>query len=243
MDTQRTSSTDSPTPTTMRIAILDTDKALADQIRASLEAVGHTCHSFPRNAPEQSRGEGFDLLILDSHEKKANIRETIQAARAWFPAQPPILLLSERADEAGIIAALDAGASDYIVKPVRFSELVTRIRVLLKRAYPERTASEQLQFGAYTFEPASGRATVAGKPLMLTQKEFDLALLFFRHLGRPLSRAYIQEAIWSHDPDFASRTIDTHVSRVRTKLGLRPENGYRLAPVYSYGYQLEEAAE
>lgn len=227
----------------MRIAVLDSDKALADQIRASLEAVGRTCHAFQEEVPEQSRREGFDLLILDPHEKEANIRDVIDTARAWLPAQAPILLLTERADEDGIVAALDAGASDYLVKPVRFGELVARVQVLLKRAYPDRTAGEQLQFGAYTFEPTSGRASMAGKPLILTQKEFELALLFFRHLGRPLSRVYIQEAIWSHDPDFASRTIDTHVSRVRSKLGLRPENGYRLAPVYSYGYQLEHAAE
>lgn len=227
----------------MRIAVLDSDKALADQICASLEAVGHSCHAFQEDVPEQSRQDGFDLLILDPHEKKANMRDAINIARAWLPAQAPILLLTERADEGGIVAALDAGASDYLVKPVRFGELVTRTQILLKRAYPDLAAGEQLQFGAYTFEPTSGRATLAGKRLILTQKEFELALLFFRHLGRPLSRAYIQEAIWSHDPDFASRTIDTHVSRVRTKLGLRPENGYRLAPVYSYGYQLEQTAE
>ncbi len=79
-----------------------------------------------------------------------------------------------------------------------------------------------------------------GKTVDLTQKEFDLALLFFRHLGRPLSRAFIHETVWSRDAELVSRTMDTHVSRVRNKLALRPENGYRLAPVYSYGYRLEQ---
>ena len=100
-----------------------------------------------------------------------------------------------------------------------------------------QTASEHLQFGAYKFETRAGRITINDEPVEMTQKEFDLALLLFRNLGRPLSRAYILEAVWSRDVDIPSRTMDTHISRVRSKLELRPENGYRLAPVYSYGYR------
>ena len=74
----------------------------------------------------------------------------------------------------------------------------------------------------------------------MTQKEFSLALLFFRNIGRPLSRAYIHESVWVRENDVPSRTMDTHVSRVRNKLHLRPENGFRLVPVYSYGYRLEK---
>ena len=77
----------------------------------------------------------------------------------------------------------------------------------------------------------------------VTQKEFALALLFFQHLGRPLSRAFIHEAVWSGDAELSSRTLDTHVSRVRTKLGLIPQRGYRLVPVYSFGYRLEQITE
>ena len=79
-----------------------------------------------------------------------------------------------------------------------------------------------------------------GEPIDVTHKEFDLALLFFRNIGRPLSRAYILEAVWCATMAVPSRTMDTHVSRVRNKLQLRPENGFRLVPVYSYGYRLEQ---
>jgi len=79
-----------------------------------------------------------------------------------------------------------------------------------------------------------------GSVIDVTQKEFYLALLFFRNIGRPLSRAYIHESVWVRETAVPSRTMDTHVSRVRNKLALRPENGFRLVPVYSYGYRLEK---
>jgi DNA-binding response OmpR family regulator len=69
-----------------------------------------------------------------------------------------------------------------------------------------------------------------------------LAVLLLRNLGKPLSRGHIREAVWGRDSEIPSRTMDTHVSRVRTKLGLRPESDYLLAPVYSFGYRLEHLA-
>jgi len=151
-----------------------------------------------------------------------------------------VLFMTSRSGEDDIVAGLAAGADDYMIKPIRRSELVARVQALLRRAYPTQTASEHLQFGAYKFETRAGRVSINEVPVEMTQKEFDLALLLFRNLGRPLSRAYILEAVWSRDVDIPSRTMDTHISRVRSKLELRPENGYRLAPVYSYGYRLEQ---
>jgi DNA-binding response OmpR family regulator len=155
----------------------------------------------------------------------------------------PILLLASSAEEDAVVAAMRAGAVDYLVKPVRRSELALRVRILLKRAYPDQVAAEKIAFRQYTFEEHNGRVTIAGQPIELTRKEFDLSLLFFRNIGRPLSRAYLMEAIWSHDTGIPSRTLDTHVSRVRSKLALGAENGFRLVPVYSYGYRLEQIAD
>jgi DNA-binding response OmpR family regulator len=93
------------------------------------------------------------------------------------------------------------------------------------------------------FDIGCSRLLSNGSALELTQKEFALALLFFRNIGRPLSRAYIHDEVWVRDSSVPSRTLDTHVSRVRNKLQLKLENGYRLAPVYSYGYLLEKLAQ
>ena len=129
-----------------------------------------------------------------------------------------------------------------MIKPIRRSELAVRVQALLRRAYPSQNATEEIRFGHYAFETRSGQLRFDGAPIALTQKEFDLALLFFRNLDRPLSRATILEAVWPRNIEIPSRTMDTHVSRVRSKLQLRPENGFRLAPVYSYGYRLEQVS-
>jgi len=152
----------------------------------------------------------------------------------------PILCIAGLANEEEIVASLDAGANDYLFRPIRRRELITRILVLLRQAYPYQASEEQLHFGSYVFEPRRGRITVMGTRVDVTKKEFDLALLFFRNVGRPLSRSLIVDTVWAGNPPDISRTMDTHVSRVRNKLNLIPKHGFRLSPVYGFGYRLEQ---
>jgi DNA-binding response OmpR family regulator len=224
----------------MRIAVLNLDRSETELICAVLDAAGHACerHRDGKSLLEQLAGAGFDLLLIDGQAGDGiALLGRVRAAAARLP----IMYLAGRSGDDEIVPALEAGADDYIVKPLRRRELALRVRAQLKRAYPQASETQQQSFGAYAFETPSGRLTLDGKTVEVTQKEFELALLFFRHLDRPLSRAYIQEAIWPGQPD-TGRSVDTHVSRVRSKLGLRPENGFRLAPVYSYGYRLERLA-
>jgi DNA-binding response OmpR family regulator len=120
--------------------------------------------------------------------------------------------------------------------------LLARVNALLRRAWPD-SAAESLAFPPYRFDAAEARASVNGEDVVLTQKEFAIALFLFRHTGRLVSRGHLFEAVWGRDAELSSRTVDTHVSRVRNKLRLRPENGYRLVPVYSFGYRLERSGD
>jgi DNA-binding response OmpR family regulator len=133
-----------------------------------------------------------------------------------------------------------------MIKPLRGSELVARVQALLRRAYPE-AVRDQITFGAYRFETSRNEVhfeTQQGpRVALLTQKEFDLAIMLFRNSGRPLSRSHIREVVWGRDIEIPSRTMDTHISRIRTKLEMRPEHGFRLVPVYSYGYRLDRVSE
>lgn len=226
----------------MRIALLDDDSRQSDLVCKILSAAGHACQLFA-NAHEmlqQLHQEDCDMLILDWQPTNRSSLEVVRWAREKMSHQLPVLLMTGSASEDDIIEALAVGIDDYLIKPIRRSELTTRVQVLLRRAYPYQHAAEQLRFGRYTFDTGSGQLRFDDTSIALTQKEFNLALLFFRNLGRPLSRATILEAVWSRNVEIPSRTMDTHVSRVRSKLQLRAENGFRLTPVYSYGYRLEQ---
>lgn len=229
----------------MRIAVLDDDRSQSDLVCQVLTSAGHTCHAFDsgKEMLNQLRRESYDMLIIHWQIPNVSGAEVIRWARERLPANLPVLFMTSRSSEDDIIAGLAAGADDYMIKPIRRGELVARVQALLRRAYPTQNAVEQIKFGQYIFETRTGRLTMDGKPVELTQKEFDLALLFFRNIGRPLSRAYILEAVWARDVEIPSRTMDTHVSRVRSKLHLRPDHGFRLAPVYSYGYRLEQISQ
>jgi DNA-binding response OmpR family regulator len=225
----------------MRIAILDDDATQLEMIRWVLSAAGHHCHTFnsARAFQHDLRRESFDLLVLDWMLPDNDGLSVMRWVRSHVEHKIPILFVTSRTDEESIVQALSAGADDYMIKPLRRAELVARVGALLRRAYPEDTAPETIEIAGMVFEPKAAMVNVRGQRINLTHKEFDLALLLFRNMGKPLSRSHIQESVWGHEEVIPSRTMDTHVSRVRSKMGLRPEMGFRLAPVYSYGYRLE----
>jgi DNA-binding response OmpR family regulator len=224
----------------MNIAILQSgDQTDADRVASLLLQAGHVCTitASAQDFLDRHATVGFDLLIVDSPVTGAELATMLSAAKAHQPL--PVMLLIGGSLVESILAALATGVDDYLIKPVRRAELLMRVGVLLARAWPEKRAASQWQVGEFVFDHAADRLAVHGRPVSLTRKEFDLALLFFRNLGKPLSRATLREAIWPREAAAPSRTVDTHVSRVRSKLGLHPENGFRLAPVYGYGYLLE----
>ncbi|SNT02775.1 two component transcriptional regulator, winged helix family [Noviherbaspirillum humi] len=221
----------------IRVAVLGAEGEEAGQLQAILRAEGHAGELLPAGSTMQ--GDRFDLAILAAPDP-ARWPELLRAAGS----QPVLLLASLDQDRAlaAAMGAADAPARDYLIRPLRRPELRARIRVLLRRAHPERPAAEPVDIAGFRFDREAGEISRGGETFVLTRKEFEVALLLFSHLGRPVSRATLTEVVWSRDADLPTRTVDTHVSRVRSKLGLRPENGFRLLPVYSYGYQLEQAA-
>lgn len=226
----------------MRLAIINADASELESLCLILHDAGYQTQSFSNSTDltRLLRRDSHDLLILDWPTLDSNGADLVSTVRERLQTSIPVLFLTGASTQDDIVTALDAGANDYLIRPIRRSELVARVEVLLRRAFPMQHQPEILDFGRFTFELRSGRFAMDGKSVELTQKEFDLALLLLRNLGRPLSRAFILESVWSRDVDNPSRTLDTHISRVRNKLQLHAEHGFSLVPVYGYGYRLEQ---
>lgn len=225
----------------MKIGILDDEPVLASHVENILTAAGHSCQVFQsgRRLINVLHHETFDLLLLDWNVPDVSGISVIAWLRENLEKAPAVLLLTSRSAEEDVVQALRMGADDYILKPVSAPVLLARVEAVLRRAYPEPPAAAIEQHGDYIFDIAAGTVTHAGRLIQMTAKEFLLALMLFRNEHRALSRSYIFEAIWGRNPDLPTRTLDAHVSKVRTKLNLRPENGYKLVTIYAYGYRLE----
>ncbi|RQR34343.1 DNA-binding response regulator [Burkholderia sp. Bp9143] len=226
----------------MRIAVLDDDPSQLQFVSEALTPAGHNCYMFAegRALIHRLQRETFDLVTLDWNVVDMHGDAVLSWIRKNCDANLPVLFMTSRSREADIVFALNAGADDYVVKPVAASVLVARVNTLLRRTYRQEIATTNQQFGEYLFDLQEVRLYRNGAPIAVSQKEFQLALLLFRNFARPLSRAHILETVWKHMTDIPTRTLDTHISAVRVKLDLRPQNGYCIVPIYGYGYRLEK---
>ncbi len=229
----------------MRIAVLDDDPAQADFVCETLAAADHSCYSFSEGnlLVERLKRQTFDLLVLDWNVPGMSGEEVLRWVRETLPERVPVVFLTSCGSEAEVTSILALGADDYLVKPVRAEVLRARIASLLRCAYRFNPCEGTETFSDFVFDLRARQTTANGMPIALTAEEFELALLLFRHLGRPLSRARIQETVWNNAADVSPRLVDTQMSVMRAKLKLRPENGYRLAAIHGYGYRLDRVEE
>jgi two-component system, OmpR family, response regulator RegX3 len=224
----------------VRIAILEDDPDQLALLKRWIGDDGHDVHGWlsGREAMKMAGRESFDLFMLDWQVPDVSGAEVLQWLRANVSKTVPVLFVTVRDSEQDIVFALEHGADDYMVKPVRRQELLARVHALLRRAYPSEE-KKLLSFPPFEIDIQRSEIRKDGAKIELTPKEFELSVTLFRNIGRLMSRGHLQETVWGRTGDLATRTVDTHVSQVRKKLDLRPETGYRVVPVYNYGYRLE----
>ena len=225
----------------MRIAIADDEADVVNYLKAIVEELGHTSVSFSDgNALSQSLvRETYDLVILDWSMPKKDGLETLNWMRTALQERPAVIMMTNRTAKKDITDALNAGADDYITKPEDRGVIAARINAMLRRNSGGGAFDTKATYGQYDFDRIEQTVTFDGQTVMMTAKEFELADLFFRNRDRTLSRNYIMETIWRTTAALATRTLDMHISRVRSKLDLKPENGFRIFTVFGYGYRLE----
>ncbi len=184
--------------------------------------------------------ESFDLFLLDWHVPDVSGEEVLVWLREKQKSTVPVLFATSRDTEEDIVAALSAGADDYMIKPIRRLELLARVDALYRRMRPKSGDSPQIVLEPYQIDLTRRVVKMRDAVVEMTDKEYELTVFLFQNIGRLLSRGHISESVWGRAADVQSRTVDTHVSRVRKKLDFSPENGLKLSPVYNFGYRLEK---
>lgn len=226
----------------MRILHLDDDRFLLDLARRWLEEGGHAvtgCES-GEAAMKAIRSNAFELVILDRSVPDVPGEEVLRWIRSHQPRMPVIFATSTDAEDE-IARILNLGADDYIVKPLRRAEFLARVAAVARRAGIE--GDGPIEEPPYRVSPRERSISLAGNPVRLTPRLFDLALLLFSRRGELVTRAQIFLQVWGHTEPAESRTVDTHVSRLRHLLELDGRHGWRLVSVYQHGYRLEPVGE
>lgn len=224
----------------MLVAVVDDNPEEVRAVIAALTVAGEQCRLLAGGSAliAALRRETFDLVLLDWNMAGTSGLDLLRWIGEHLPSPPPVIMLTSRTASEDIIAALEAGATDYIIKPEDPAIIHARARAAVRRFAPAAAAAVS-RFGRFEFDRISGALRHDGEVIELTRKEFDVALLLFENCNRPLSRGYMLQKVWQNSPEVETRTLDVHISRLRAKLNLRPDRGFSLQTVFGFGYRLE----
>ncbi len=224
-----------------RVLVVDDERPIRHFLRVSLAAHGYTVYEAAcgREALHEASGLRPDVVVLDLGLPDLDGVEVIQRLREWT--QVPIVVLSVREREADKIAALDAGADDYVTKPFGVGELVARLRVALRRS---AQTGPELVFEVGQLRVDFGRrlVTLGGNEVSLTPTEYDILRVLVQHAGRVLTHGYILRQVWGASYAAEAHLLRVNVSNLRRKLEPDPTRPYYIRTEPGVGYRLRAEA-
>ena len=220
-----------------RILIVEDEEKIARFVTLELEHEGYQVEHAAdgRTAVDLALERDYDLILLDVLLPQLNGMEVLRRVRKHKDV--PVIMVTARDAVMDKVAGLDAGADDYLTKPFSLMELASRCRALLRRGGMVKQASDVLSVGDIVLSPSHREVTVAGEPLKLTLREFDLLEYLMRKPGVVFTRESLLQSVWGWDFDGGSRTVDVHVQTLRQKLG---EHASAIETVRGVGYRLAE---
>lgn len=223
----------------MLILVIEDETTIADFIERGLRAQGYAVESAGDGEVGLARALSGDcaLVVLDRMLPGRDGLEVLAAIRDQKPTLP-VIMLTARAEIADRVEGLDAGATDYLVKPFAFAELAARVRVHLRdRSDAQRT---KLEFAGITVDLLAREVRRDGQQVRLSAKELDLLAYLMRHPGIVVSRAQILSEVWGYDHDPRTNVVDVYISYLRRKLATATGRPAPIATVRSVGYRLVE---
>lgn len=232
------------------ILVIDDDPAIIELIASKAPEAGCTVEGVGDGALglQKALTGAYDLIIVDGQLPSLDGFEVCRRLRESNPAIA-ILILTSRAELVDKLIGLETGADDYLQKPFEIRELLARIRILLKRIrLGQRSDAEKLNASVFVAGPlelnlSKYEATMYGEPVELTTTEFSLLLYLYEHRGRAVTREQITEDLWGTAGSHVERNLTTHMSRLRTKLAVRPGTPELIATVKGVGYRFLEEVE
>jgi len=230
------------------VLLIEDERDLAELVAHNLEREGYQS-VIAANGPqglEMARERNPDLVLLDLMLPGLPGSEVCKALKQQeSTAQIPVIMVSARGEETDRVAGFELGAEDYVVKPFSTRELVLRVKAVLRRFVPEEEPTSlasgtprALTVGTVTIDTDRHLVSVDGRPVAFTLTEFKLLQLLAGRPGRVQSRDVLMRDVWGYDHIEDTRTVDTHMTRLRNKLG---EAGEMIKTVRGFGYKLESA--
>jgi DNA-binding response OmpR family regulator len=224
-----------------RILVIEDDPSILRGLQLNLTMEGYSVRSAidGETGLQLARAERFDLLVVDVMLPRLGGLEVIRELRRDDP-DLPVLILSAKGQETDKVAGLQLGADDYMVKPFSLKELLARIGALLRRRRVKGETAETRnvkKVGPVEIDLQARRATVNGRPLELTTREFDLLLFFVSHPDRVFSREQLMESVWGSRYFGTARTVDNFVARLRAHIDDDADAPRHLETVRGVGYR------
>ena len=223
----------------MRVLLVEDDTAIVSALRDVLENEGYAVTSFATQseACEALDRETFAIALLDITLAQGNGFAVCAAAREAAP-EMPVIFLTASDDEYSTVAGLDMGAVDYIAKPFRTRELLSRMRVALRKANPAETV---LEVGDVRLDVSSATVTKAGKEVFLSALEYRLLLYFLQRKGRLVTRENLRDAVWDSAGEYVSdNALNVYIKRLRQKIETDPTDPAIILTVRGLGYKVSD---
>jgi DNA-binding response OmpR family regulator len=224
-----------------KILIIDDEQDVIDLLTLHLQKAGFALRTATDGATglRLAREEAPALIVLDLMLPKMPGLEICRALKTDAATRGiPVLMLTAKAEEIDRIVGLEFGADDYVTKPFSPRELVLRVNAILRRGKAEAVDEKKLSIGQITLDPARHQVSVAGRPIRLTSVEFKLLSMLMRRQGRVQERDRLLNEVWGYESVIDTRTVDTHVRRLRKKLGKAAD---AIETVRGFGYRIREA--
>ncbi len=226
----------------MNIALLEDDADQASVVIEWLLHGGHDCQCFASGSEFilAVKSQTYDVLLLNWVLPDMSGIDVLHWVRTHIEWRVPIMFITKMDGEEDILEALCEGADDFLTKPINQRELLARVKDLQRRSTVIENKRDILNLAPYCIDRSQRKINKNGEHITMTHIEYDLAVFMFRNYDRILSRKYILEHVWGKDTELNTRTIDTHMSRIRKKMQIYSKNGWKLVPIYQQGYRLEK---